>query len=70
MFTDRTSNTSQDSQQPQDNNILSAFNRFRQTFQGDPEAKVKELLASGKMTQQQFDNFSNQARYFMGMFGF
>lgn len=66
MFTDRTSNMSQGNQ---DNNIFAAFNNFKKNFQGDPEAKVRELLASGKMTQQQFDDLSKKARYFMGMFG-
>jgi hypothetical protein len=47
---------------------MEAFRNFKNTFQGDPEAKVKELLASGKMSQQQFDQFANQARYFMNMF--
>lgn len=68
MFTDRTRNMSQDNQD--NNNIFTAFNNFKKNFQGDPEAKVRELLASGKMTQQQFDDLSSKARYFMGMFGF
>ena len=69
MFHDKTSSISQANQSPsQSNNIMEAFRNFRNTFQGDPEAKVKELLASGKMSQQQFDQFANQARYFMNMF--
>lgn len=69
MFQDKTSSISQASQSPsQSNNIMEAFRNFKNTFQGDPEAKVKELLASGKMSQQQFDQFANQARYFMNMF--
>ena len=70
MFQDKTSSISPANQSSnnQSGNILEAFRNFRNTFQGDPEAKVKELLASGKMSQQQFDQFANQARYFMNMF--
>lgn len=73
MFQDKTNSISQASQSPnqpnsQSSNIMEAFRNFKNTFQGDPEAKVKELLASGKMSQQQFDQFANQARYFMNMF--
>ena len=48
--------------------MLAQFNQFRQQMAGkDPEAIVKELLSSGKMTQQQFDQFSTQAQSFMSL---
>ena len=48
--------------------MLAQFNQFRQQMAGkDPEAIVKELLSSGKMTQQQFDQLSTQAQSFMSL---
>ena len=30
--------------------MIRQFNEFRQSFQGDPKAKVQELLTSGQMS--------------------
>lgn len=35
--------------------MIRQFNEFRQSFQGDPKAKVQELLTSGQMSQSQFN---------------
>ena len=45
-------------------NMMSQFNQFRQTFQGDPKQKVQELLNSGRMTQEQFNQLSQMAQQF------
>ena len=45
-------------------NMISQFNQFKSTFQGDPQQKVQELLSSGKMTQQQFNQLSQMAQQF------
>lgn len=45
-------------------NMISQFNQFRSTFQGDPQQKVQELLNSGQMTQQQFNQLSQMAQQF------
>lgn len=53
--------------------IIEQFNRFRQEFQGDPKSQVQELLNSGKMTQEQYNQISRQAQGFqsmLSMFGF
>ena len=47
--------------------MMSQFNNFRNSFQGDPEQKVKELLNSGQMTQAQFDQLSQMAQQFQNM---
>lgn len=51
--------------QPQQNNsanTLQQFQQFKQQMAGkDPKAMVEELLRTGKMTQQQFDQLSQQA---------
>lgn len=39
-------------------NLIQQYKQFRQTFQGDPQKKVQEMLSSGQITQEQV----NQAR--------
>lgn len=53
--------------QPQNNgnDMISKFNRFKESFTGDPRAKVQELLNSGQMTQEQFNMLSSMAQSFM-----
>ena len=47
------------------NDIFSKFNEFRSNFQGDPKAKVQELLNTGQMSQEQFNMLSQMAQKFM-----
>ena len=50
--------------------MLQQFNQFKQSMQGkDPEAMVNELLRSGKMSQQQFEQLKAQAQSFMSLLG-
>lgn len=46
------------------NDMINQFNAFRSSFQGDPKQKVQELLNSGQMTQQQFNQLSSIAQMF------
>lgn len=59
--------------QPQMNsgfaNLMSQFNQFRQNFNGDPKAQVQQLLDSGRMTQEQFNQLSQAATQFQQMMG-
>lgn len=50
------------------NAILQQFENFKRSFQGDPQQKVQELLNSGRMTQQQFNQLSQMAQQFQRMF--
>ena len=52
-----------DFNQPTNNmaNLLSQFNQFRSTFSGNPEQQVKQLLQSGRMSQEQFSQFAQTA---------
>lgn len=56
--------------QPQNNpfgnamNMMSQFNQFRQNFSGDPRQAVMNLMSSGRMSQEQFNQFSQMARMF------
>ena len=45
--------------------MMSAFNEFRSMFSGDPKAKVQELLRTGQMTQEQFNQLQKTANQFM-----
>lgn len=49
-------------------NMIQRFNQFRQTFQGNPQQQVQELLQSGKMTQEQFNQYKAQAQQMMQFF--
>lgn len=50
-------------------NIMQQFNQFKSTFQGDPQQKVQELLQSGQMSQQQFNQLSAMAQTFRQLLG-
>lgn len=42
--------------------LVQQFLKFRQSFQGNPQQQVQELLNSGKITQQQYDQAVQQAK--------
>lgn len=48
-------------------NMLQQFNQFKSTFRGDPKQKVQELLNSGQMSQQQFQQLSAMAEQLQKM---
>lgn len=39
-------------------NLINQYRQFRNTFNGDPQQKIQEMLNSGQITQEQV----NQAR--------
>lgn len=36
--------------------LVQQFQQFKQTFTGDPRQQVQQLLNSGKVTQEQYNN--------------
>lgn len=48
-------------------NLISQFNQFRQSFQGDPSQEVQKLLNSGQMTQSQYNQLSRMAQMFASL---
>lgn len=50
-------------------NIVEKFNAFASNFKGNPKDKVDELLASGAMSQEQFNQLSQMAQSLQGMLG-
>jgi hypothetical protein len=51
------------------NNFMQRLNYLKQTFKGDPNQKIQELLNSGKVTQQDYDNAVRNAKELQSMFG-
>ena len=50
--------------------MIQQFNQFRQSMAGkNPEAMVNELLRSGKMSPQQYEQLKQQAQMFMQFLG-
>lgn len=52
------------------NNVMQRFMQFRQQFQGDPRQQVQQLLNSGKISQQQYNQavqMANQLRSMMNL---
>lgn len=52
--------------------IMQQFNQFRQNWikqnpAGNPQQVVQQLLNSGKMSQQQFEQFRNMANSLTGL---
>ncbi len=57
-------------QMPPNNSLLQRFRQFQSSFHGDPQQQVQQLLNSGKVSQQQYDNavrMANQLRQMMGI---
>ena len=48
-------------------NMMSQFQQFKQNFSGDPQQQVQQLLDSGQMSQQQFNQLSQMATQFQNM---
>jgi vancomycin permeability regulator SanA len=56
-------------QQIPQNNIFQRFQQFQRMFKGDAEQQVKQLLNSGRVNQQQYNNAVQMANQFMKMMG-
>lgn len=50
-------------------NIIQRFQQFRQMFQGDPRAQVQQLLNSGRVSQEQYNNAVRTAQQMQRMMG-
>ena len=56
-------------QQPQQPNILQRFQQFQRMFTGDAQQQVQQLLNSGKVTQQQYQQAVQMAQQLQRMMG-
>lgn len=50
-------------------NFMQQFQAFQQTFQGDPRQQVQQLLNSGRINQQQFNQAAQMATQIQQMIG-
>lgn len=50
------------------NPMLQQFLNFKQSFSGDPKQTVQNLLNTGMMSQQQFNQLAQQATQLQRMF--
>ena len=56
--------------QPQQNtNLLQKFQQFRQQFQGDPQQMIQQMMNSGQVNQNQYNQAVQMAQHFQKMFG-
>ena len=42
--------------------LMQRFNQFRQMFHGDPRQQVQQMLQSGKVTQEQYNQAVQMAQ--------
>lgn len=47
--------------------MMQQFNQFRQQFTGDPQKQVQQLMDSGQMNQNQFNQLYQMAQQFRQM---
>lgn len=51
------------------NDIVSRFNQFRQTFTGNPQEQIQQMLNSGRVSQDQYNRAVQQAQQLAKMLG-
>ena len=50
------------SSQTSSKSIVEQFRDFRNSFKGDPQAKINEMLSSGQITQSQLNQATEMAK--------
>ena len=48
-------------------NLIQRFQQFRSTFRGNPQQMVQQLMNSGRITQEQYNNAVQMAQQLQGM---
>lgn len=48
------------------NNLLSKFQQFKNSFRGDPRQQVEQLLRSGRVSQEQYNQAVQQVKSLLG----
>ena len=49
-------------------NFMQRFQQFQKTFNGNPQQMIQQMLNSGRITQEQFNNAVKQANEMAKMF--
>lgn len=50
------------------NNLASQYQQWNQTFQGNPEQQIRDMLNSGQLNQQQFNMAAQLAQTIQNMY--
>lgn len=53
----------------QGNGVLQRFQQFQRMFRGDPRAQVQQMLNSGRVSQEQYNQAVQMANQFQQMLG-
>ena len=48
--------------QQQGNDIVSRFNQFKNSFKGDPQQMIQQMMQSGRISQAQYNDAVNKAQ--------
>lgn len=51
------------------NQMLRQFQQFQNSFRGNPQQQIQQLMSSGKITQAQYDQAVQMAQQFQQMLG-
>lgn len=49
--------------------MIQQFMRFKNSFQGNPQERIQQMLNSGQITQAQYDEAVKKAQQFQQMLG-
>ena len=49
--------------------IMQQFQQFKRSFQGDPQQQVQQMLNSGKVSQERYNQAYQMAQQFQRMMG-
>lgn len=52
---------------PINNNLIQQYKQFRSMFSGDPKQQVQQMLNSGQLSQQRFNELMNTAEQLQRM---
>ena len=55
--------------QPQMSGLMQRFQQFKQAFTGDPKQRVQDMLNSGRISQQQYNQAVQMAQHIQRMMG-
>lgn len=48
-------------------NLIQQFQQFKSNFKGDPQQQIQQMLNSGQITQEQYNNAVKMANAFQSM---
>ena len=51
---------------PQNDNFMQRFNQFRQSFTGNPQQMIQQMLNSGRISQERYNQAVQMANQLMG----